>query len=395
MRLIKSFSYTFISSIVFAITQWLIISLIGHFLGIEKIGFYAFGLSLVIPVNIFFNFGVRQIICSERKVINFHSYFIPIISFQLLGLFLTTIICFFFYIDYLYLCILIYLIKISETITEITYGLNQRIEKFDRIAYSKIARSIISIIFFITLISTTKNLYFAIVAQCLSLYICNIFFDYLPLENKNIFHIEKSKIYIIGFPLAIAGLLLSFKNMLPRFLIENDATLESLGIFASITYLVSAGGLLITAISQIIIPKVAQNDNLKIKIKHINIGFFLIIINIIISSLAIVLLGDIIFNLLYGKNIKLTFLEYSFLILMFITTYISSYLGYMASALRQLKKQPTIYIINIISMIILYFLFKNILTPINSVYLTVILGGIQQIFFLYILVRKGLKPKVL
>ncbi|HEK2728003.1 lipopolysaccharide biosynthesis protein [Proteus mirabilis] len=395
MHLIKSFSYTFTSSIVFAITQWLIISLIGHFLGIEKIGFYAFGLSLVIPINIFFNFGVRQIICSEKKIINFYSYFIPIMSFQLLGLLLIFILCYLFYFDYLLLCILIYLVKISETITEITYGLNQRIEKFDRIAYSKIARSTISIVFFIIIMWTTENLYLSILAQCFSLYSCNIFFDYLPLENKNLLHIEKSKIYIIGLPLAIAGLLLSFKNMLPRFLIENDATLESLGVFASITYLISAGGLLITAISQIIIPKVAQNNNYETKRKYIYIGFMLISVNIIISALIITFLGDIVFSLLYGKNMNLTNLEYSFIIFMFVTTYISSYLGYIASALRQLKNQPIIYIINIISMIIVYFLLKYFFTPIESVYLTVILGGIQQTFFLYLLVRKGLKNKVL
>lgn len=59
--LLKLFGQSFLGSLSYAVTQWLIISSIGRFLSIEDTGLYATSLGIVVTVNMFFNFGIRQI----------------------------------------------------------------------------------------------------------------------------------------------------------------------------------------------------------------------------------------------------------------------------------------------------------------------------------------------
>lgn len=52
--LIKLFSQSFLGSVVYAITQWLIISSITRILSLESTGEYATALGIAVTVNIFF-----------------------------------------------------------------------------------------------------------------------------------------------------------------------------------------------------------------------------------------------------------------------------------------------------------------------------------------------------
>ena len=94
--LVKLFSQSFIGSLVYALTQWLIIASISKILSIEQTGIYATALGIVVVINMFFNFGIRQItFTSERKEVLLLGK--AILFSQVVGLIVATVIFVIFY----------------------------------------------------------------------------------------------------------------------------------------------------------------------------------------------------------------------------------------------------------------------------------------------------------
>ncbi|MEX8362320.1 hypothetical protein AB7M27_26630, partial [Escherichia coli] len=154
--LIKLFSQSFLGSVVYAITQWLIISSITRILSLESTGEYATALGIAVTVNIFFNFGIRQITYSS-KAESTKYLALPVIFLQLIGLFVCILITYFNYHNLIKLTILIYLFKIIETLTEYKYGLYQQADNHKKIAQSRILRSISYTCSFIFILQITHN----------------------------------------------------------------------------------------------------------------------------------------------------------------------------------------------------------------------------------------------
>lgn len=376
------------SSMIFALSQWGIISTIGHLKGMTAVGIYAFSLSLVLPVNMFFNFGVRQLISTEKKEVNIHNYIISVALAQILGLVLCVEFTRLFYHEYLGLVFLLYVLKIIDSLSETNYGYKQRMDDYISISKSKIIRSIslcISIYFSLLI---GFELFEAVLVQVILAILIFVIYD-LDKYKRSRFKILKSDLYFLGFPLALAATLLSIKTMIPRFLMEHYSTQYELGLFASLIYIVSAGGLVITSYSQVLVPMIAREKS-KTRNKIIILGAIGSIVLAFVASLLIIILKNDLFKFIYGDDILVTSDKLIYLAIILCTTFLSSYLGYVASALRSLKQQPIIYICIIFSMFISYYISVYLTGDyVDSVYVTVIVGNILQMFLLTLLVRKS------
>ncbi|WP_305461377.1 hypothetical protein [Photobacterium leiognathi] len=139
--LLKLFGQSFLGSFMYAITQWLIISSISRILTIDDTGIYATILGVVVTINMFFNFGIRQIAYSTESddVLYLTKY---VFYLQFCGLIITIITCYAFYPNFLLLAASLYLHKIIETLSEYQYGVYQRTDLHKKIAISRILRSI-------------------------------------------------------------------------------------------------------------------------------------------------------------------------------------------------------------------------------------------------------------
>lgn len=385
MRFLKSLSYTFCSSIIYALVQWIIIAMIGRIVGINGVGIYSLALGLALPINMFFNFGVRQIICSESRCFSQNSYLYTILIFQGIGLVLALSISFIFYTEYTNLIFFVYLVKVIESVCEVTNGLSQRNEQFKLIAISRIARSILSVIAVAITLVITHNLVLAIFSQLIVSLISVFLFDIK--QDKSI--VTDPKLYQVGLPLAVAGFLVSQKIMIPRMLLEHYSDMTSLGVFASITYIVSAGGLVVTSISQVIIPKINKNNKSSVRVSIIKRGSSLIFIFSFLSSIVLYFFSDEIFSLLFKSKVNLNKIDVVFLVLLLITSFMSSFFGYMASALKQLKMQPIIYVFLIILMFVIFYMIKSFFPILYAIYGAVIITNIIQLLCLLYLIKVG------
>ncbi len=346
--LVKLFSQSFIGSLVYALTQWLIIASISKILSIEQTGIYATALGIVVVINMFFNFGIRQItFTSERKEVLLLGK--AILFSQVVGLIVATVIFVIFYPELLMLGVFIYLHKIIETFSEYQYGVYQRSESHYKIAISRIIRSLTYTSSFVITLYLTHSLSLSTLVMAISNAVAFLIVDKFRFKSSDIKDKKRAiNVYFsLGLPLAITAFLLSLRSVLPRFFIEHEMSFEDVGMFVSYLYLVNAAGIAIQSWSQVISPKISIAFNNK-DVKQVKSIFLRGGVGVILYSLAFAIgfyfLGKESVKLIYSDELTLETSTVTAILLYMFTTYIASYLGYCVTAIKEFKSQPIIFL---------------------------------------------------
>ncbi|QKU56866.1 oligosaccharide flippase family protein [Vibrio cholerae] len=383
--IIKLFSFSFVGSAIYAITQWLILSVIGHILDIKSVGVYATALGLAVSVNLFFNFGIRQITYSsiDKSVENLTCY---VVIFQVFGLFLTLAIAYVFYSELLLLIGALYLHKIIETLSEYAYGIYQRTDDHKSIAISRVVRTLVYTLVFSTLLIITRSLFIASLGMFLSNLVSLVIVDGYTLKNEKASMEIVNKVYISsGFPLAVTAVLLSLRTTSPRFFIEEYMDLTSVGVLVSYLYIINAGGMLVQSLSQVIAPKISRLFSLgnteKIPL-YIVYGYLPILLYCMVINIILVFYGDGIMQLIYGNAFVFNMEIMHAVIFYTYITYLGSYLGYCVTALRIYNKQPVIFLILLLLNIIFVYYSTSEMNSLVMVINSMSIVGVLQIIFL-------------
>lgn len=344
--------YSLAGAIAYVFGQWLILISITQFLGLEVAGVYAIALGIVVPVNMVFNFGIRQVTVTHENE-NIKELINYLLLSQLIGFSFVVIFCFFYNLELLILVSVLYMLKIVESIYEYIYGLRQRVHKHLIIAKSRLFRSLIGSLSFFCFLYIFRDLKISV----LLLFIVNLsfllFYDKVIelFRSTLLFNSAYEIFFKVGFPLAITAGLLSFKSVLPRFLIESEFNYSEVGIFVSFLYLLNAGNIVVQSLAQVYVPIISNNFNTnKVDIvkKTFFKGFNIVFLFSTIAVLLIILIGQPIAALLFSPEIKISKMElYAYSLIAFLT-YISSYLGYCCSAVRDFKFQPFMFLILLI-----------------------------------------------
>lgn len=353
----ENFSWTFISSIIFAFSQWYIVSILAKLGNVEMVGLYSLGLAVNAPIFLFLSMNLRSIIATDLYEITSFSQYLNfrIITSTVAIFFISLIVLIIdFTIEYKIVILLIAGVKWVETLSDLCHGKFQQKENMKYIAFSKIYRSLMSILSFTFVLWLYESLIFSLLIQIITWLMIVIIFDFKNLVIKYKQKLFKPKIdlklfkklLIYALPLGIAGTLDSLHANLPRYFISYFDGEEALGIFAGITYIMIAGQTLIVSLSQVAIPRLTRYyiENLtlyKNLIKKLLIlAFFIGLIGIVLA----VVFGDLILLLLYSTEYR----SYkNILILTMITAifwYMSGFFNAAIIATREFKVQIPIYI---------------------------------------------------
>ncbi|EJD6613941.1 oligosaccharide flippase family protein [Providencia rettgeri] len=345
--IIKLFSQSFFGSVVYAITQWMIISSITRVLSVDSTGEYATSLGIVTTINIFFGFGIRQITYSSTEDW-VKKLYLPVIFLQLISLSISLLISLIFYPSLLLLTLFLSLFKLIETLTEYQYGLYQLKDDHKKIAQSRVVRSIVYTTFFIIALISSKNIILATASMFFANLILFFVVDKIKLNDLSSANFNNNLIHVIhlGFPLAITAAFLSLRSTSPRFILEHYMGYETVGIFVSYLYLINAGNMVVQAWAQVIAPKVSKFFNQKDITSLVDIkrkGELFIFSYCLIFAFALYVFHGEIIYIIYGNNIEInSYIALSLVVLM-VTTYISSYNGYILTAIKEFKVQPKIF----------------------------------------------------
>ncbi|HGN1707475.1 TPA: lipopolysaccharide biosynthesis protein [Providencia rettgeri] len=362
--IIKLFSQSFFGSVVYAVTQWMIISSITRVLSVDSTGEYATSLGIVTTINIFFGFGIRQITYSSTEDW-VKKLYLPVIFLQLISLSISLIISLIFYPSLLLLTLFLSLFKLIETLTEYQYGLYQLKDDHKKIAQSRVIRSIVYTAFFIIALISSKSIILATASMFFANLILFFVVDKIKLSDLSIISFNNNLIHVVhlGFPLAITAAFLSLRSTSPRFILEHYMGYETVGIFVSYLYLINAGNMVVQAWAQVIAPKVSKFFNQKDISSLVDIkrkGELFIFFYCLIFAFILYVFHNEIIYIIYGNNIEInSYIALSLVVLM-VTTYISSYNGYILTAIKEFKVQPKIFsFLFIVSLLLTIYLAHN------------------------------------
>jgi len=312
--LFKNFSWNFLGSLIYALSQWAIIIIIAQFGSPNEAGIYTLGLAISAPLIMFINLKFRALQSTDLSVEYGFNTFRTV---RILGILFFMVMFFIilmlgsYSLEITIVFILIALNKITESFSDLYYGLFQYNEKLDLVAKSTIFRGVVGTFAFGIFYSIFGDLKIALISMLL-IWILNLLtYDikkskkFLPVSSNEVQYNKVLSLMKIGFPLGLVALIASLNVNFPRILIEKYLTIEDLGYFATIFYMVLIIGKFMTSISSAIMPRMARLYANGEKKSFLKILYAIILLLSIFSFVIIIisfLLGSEILKLIYGSD---------------------------------------------------------------------------------------------
>lgn len=360
-KIFFNFNWLLISSLVFGFSQWILVSLLNKFSTIEMVGYYVIGLSLTAPIFILFNMNLNIVqITDQSNQYDFASFYNFRIISSLLALIFVMVLTLFLDTE-IYnktIILLICIWKLVESQIDIFYGKYQNEENMKSLAYSRISRGIVNILgismglFFLNdlymalIIIVFLNLIILIIEQKLNRY------PFLKSLYK-VDHINKkfSKVlFITSLPLALSSFLDSMSINLQRILMGHFLSVESVGYFASMTFVMLAGNTVFSALGRAFLPMLAKHfvNNIKKFIKLSAVMYLSGLVLSLIILIVVYLFGDLILTILYTESYSVFNKEFLFIMIAATIWYSAGFINISIYATKNFKNQLYVYAITFI-----------------------------------------------
>lgn len=302
-------------------SQWLLIVALAKLGTIEMVGSFTLALAIGVPVLMFGSLSLRSIqVTDGARAYRFLEFFtvrlaMALASFLTIAAIATAAR---YPAGVLATVVLIGAAKAVESLSDIFYGLLQREERMAGIGISMMLRGTLSVLTLGAALWLTGSLLWGAAALLGSSLLTLLAFD-LPRSlallkiglpdglrecgkyARALANVKMSRrlgtLAYAGLPLGAVLMLVSLNLNLPRYFIEHNLGLRELGIFSSLTNLLAAGNVVINALGQGAIPRLA---------KHFEAArmrdFRSLLTAIIAASVGVGVIG-VVGSLLFGRQI--------------------------------------------------------------------------------------------
>ncbi|MNC03076.1 Polysaccharide biosynthesis protein [compost metagenome] len=245
-------------SIAYALAQWSVLVLLSRLISIEAAGEYAYYLALFTPAAILTTFGIRNSVASDREREHSLSSYRRA---QHAGLLLLSA----YYLVILLatdgdaaIASLVFLIKLADNLSELSYGTWVRTGGLHRYGISKIAKLALFAALFLALLALgirDRAMLFAYPAATLIVY---FLYDRRQEEVEDPRDTGLLNIIRTGTPLALGSFVVSLNSSIPRISINHILDEQALAEFVMLTYFIAFATLPITSLCQAIIPRITM-----------------------------------------------------------------------------------------------------------------------------------------
>jgi len=396
LTLRRNFYWTLLGNVVYAGCQWAMLVVLAKLGTPEMVGQFALALAVTAPVMLLSNLQLRAIQATDTKgEYQFADYLALRLITTVLALLVIIVVTIAggYQSETAFVIVAIAIAKSIESISDVFYGFLQQKERMDHIAVSLIARGILSTVALASAIFLTRNLVYgamglaAVWATVLVLHdipharlIQGIseksFFKRSSLTDIRCHAKTLLKLFWVSLPLGLVMMLISLNTNLPRYFIEHYLGQRELGIFAAMAYLQVIGTTVVSALGQSASPRLAREyasekraEFRRLLLKLVGIALVLGLLGVLIAATA----GHAVLSLLYSPE----FAEHSNLLIRLMMAaalwYVTSILGYAATAKRKIHKQPIVLLTTIlISALSCYWLIptEGLLGAANSMVIT-------------------------
>lgn len=401
LSLKQNFTWMFFANLIYAFFQWLVLIILAKFGTQELVGLYTLGLSITAPVMIFSNLQLRAIQATDAKNKNsFSDFFTLRFIFMVMGIFVVAFIMVFSNYNF-QVSVIIIVIAIGKSIegmSDIIYGYFQKEEDMSKIGISLILRSLFYFLAFFFAFFFTNSLLIAVLCSSAAWLLVLILYDIKmvkALEEDSLFKLNLKNLFNLfklSLPLGIVTMVGSLNTNIPRYFIENLLSLEILGIFGAISYILVGTNKFTTAISQTISPRLAKYYAEK-DIKSFMYLFVKILsVNILLGFTGLImvfLFGKEILTILYTEEYAEYEDLFKWVMFLSIFNYIGNLLGVATTSMRMFLGQLPIHLIKLIVILTASYFFIDIY-GINGAVMALITSSIVSILFYIKLFLKGM-----
>jgi O-antigen/teichoic acid export membrane protein len=262
----SNFASTFAGNVLFAASQWAILSLIAKLGDSEMLGRYALAVAVATPIAMFSHLNLRAVLATDiARRHPFGDYLVVRLGTTALGLAAIALIAFVSGNGrQLSLAIVGIGVTLSiDNVSDIYYGLLQRRERMDQIAISMAMRGLLSAAALGIALWLTGNLLAGIAAlACVRLSV--LLFHDRPKGSAGE-HVETTafdaqfRIFRTAAPLGIVLMLIALTASLPRYAIEGGLGPAALGAFAAVASFMTAASTAVNALGQAATPRLARH----------------------------------------------------------------------------------------------------------------------------------------
>lgn len=371
LSLRRNFTWTLFGTLIYTGCQWAMLVVLAKLGTPEMVGIFSLSLAVIAPIIMFANLNLRTVQATDAsKEYSFEVYlWLRLITMSISCVIITLIIITSRYrLNVAAVVGIITLSKIFDGISDIVYGLLQQHERMDKIASSRIMQGLSQLFVLSVTIFLTSNLLWGVTAMAVAS-ACTTFGYDLPnalwvlrrernFTVKGMFANLKMKVrknFVplllltrLAFPLGLVAALATLYTNLPRYFIDHYLGTHELGVYSAMSYLMIAGGSVITgsllqSASSLLATHYINNIIAfkKLLIKLVIFGG----INGVIGVIIALFFGRPLLTLLYRSEYATHPTAFTWLMAGAGISYINSALGFGISATRKFRTQIPVYIL--------------------------------------------------
>ncbi len=260
-----NFASTLGSNVVLAASQWALLVLITKLGTSELLGAYAFALALVTPIAMFSHLNLRSLLATDiERRHPFGDYLAVRLATTAMGLAAMAAVALAAARGRESAAVIMALgVALSaDNVSDVYYGLLQRRERMDQVAYSVTARGILSVAGLGAALWTTGSLVWAVVALAAVRIGVLLAYD-VPVASAGE-SMERTSVRVeagilrTSLPLGAVLMLIALTSNLPRYVIEQKLGASALGAFAAVASLMTVGSTAVNALGQAATPRLAR-----------------------------------------------------------------------------------------------------------------------------------------
>lgn len=269
-------SWTFIGNGLYSASQWLMIVVLARCTNPDTVGTLALALAITAPVMQFFNMQQRVVVSTDVKARYRLADYVQtrlLTTAAAVGLIIICILPFHLSPLTAAVIILVTLSKAAESVSDILYGHWQLIEQMDVVGKSLVIRGSLTLVAFALSVTLTRSLIWGAASLLLGSMGVLLVYDvrqlrhapsishkiplYSPVHSGLRYGPVASLIRLTA-PLGFVAMLISLNSSIPRYFIEIYDGKGELGIFSALSYFIVAGNLIVNAVGQSAVPRLAK-----------------------------------------------------------------------------------------------------------------------------------------
>ncbi|OMD61531.1 oligosaccharide flippase family protein [Paenibacillus odorifer] len=344
-----------LGNITYAGAQFVIVILLNKFGSSAIVGQYSLGLAVTAPIFMLSHLHLRSVLIVDSSgKYSFGDFLGLRLITTALAFTITAGFCIMSGLDWNTALVIFFigLYRIVESISDILLGIVQKEERLDQISISRMAKGLFSILIFILVFIPTQSLILALLVMIIGWLAITIGYDarkariytsLRPLFNKR----SLWSLLIVSSPLGVVLALMSLNTNIPLYAISYFKGEHDLGIYASLSYMIVACNVVVTALGEAITPRLARWHAGGRHKEFVTLLSRMIAMGLGFSAVACLigwLFGHKLLTVLFSSDVAGELGLFHWLLASTMLVFISSYLWYAITATGRYKAQIPLFL---------------------------------------------------